>query len=387
MKRILIVNNNMYIGGVQRSLLNLLNEMHSKYDITLLLFYPHGELLNSVPHDVRIIYPRSPIKYWGMSRMHCSNIFCRFSRAFWAGMTRIFGIRTSFELASIFQKKLNGFDAAISFLHSGSPHVFYGGCNEFVLRCVDAKKKISFLHCDYGKINADCEYNKRLYHAFDSIAACSEGCKREFLKIIPELENNVSVVHNFQNYRQIREASAAASVSLPNGTLNILTVARFGKEKGILRAIEAVGHLGKAAGAICYNIIGAGAEYDEAVKMVKDLNLSGTVHLLGEISNPYGYMRASDLLLIPSISEAAPMVIGEAACLGLPVLSTETSSAEEMVNATGYGWVCANSVDGLCNGLKMTISDPEALSRRRDALRTMTFDNLTAEKEFSELMD
>ena len=46
MKRILIVNNNMHIGGVQKALLNLLQTLHADYDITLLLFYRGGALLN-----------------------------------------------------------------------------------------------------------------------------------------------------------------------------------------------------------------------------------------------------------------------------------------------------------------------------------------------------
>ena len=53
MKRILIVNNNMHIGGVQKALLNLLQTLHADYDITLLLFYCGGALLNEVPTDVR----------------------------------------------------------------------------------------------------------------------------------------------------------------------------------------------------------------------------------------------------------------------------------------------------------------------------------------------
>lgn len=48
MKRILIVNNNMHIGGVQKALLNLLQTLHADYDITLLLFYCGGALLNGM---------------------------------------------------------------------------------------------------------------------------------------------------------------------------------------------------------------------------------------------------------------------------------------------------------------------------------------------------
>ena len=40
MKKIVIVNNNMKIGGVQKSLCNLLWSLHENYDITLVLSAP-----------------------------------------------------------------------------------------------------------------------------------------------------------------------------------------------------------------------------------------------------------------------------------------------------------------------------------------------------------
>ena len=74
-------------------------------------------------------------------------------------------------------------------------------------------------------------------------------------------------------------------------------------------------------------------------------NLENIVTMLGEKANPYPYIKKADMLLISSVSEAAPMVIGESAFLGTPILSTRTSSAKEMIEEKGYGWVCENSVE------------------------------------------
>ena len=68
MKRVLIVNNNMHIGGVQKALVNLLHEIHGDYEVTLLLFYAGGELCVEIPEDVQVITARSPFRYWGMTR-------------------------------------------------------------------------------------------------------------------------------------------------------------------------------------------------------------------------------------------------------------------------------------------------------------------------------
>ena len=67
-KRILIVNNNMHIGGVQKALVNLLKEIASEYEVTLLLFYKGGELLRDVPENVQVITACKALGGWGATR-------------------------------------------------------------------------------------------------------------------------------------------------------------------------------------------------------------------------------------------------------------------------------------------------------------------------------
>lgn len=112
----------------------------------------------------------------------------------------------------------------------------------------------------------------------------------------------------------------------------------------------------------------------------------GSVTLLGEKENPYGYMAKADILLLPSISEAAPMVINESACLGTPVLSTDTSSAVEMICETGFGWVCENSEDGIRKEILRLAGSRNEVKCKREFLRTQRFDNAVAIKQFSELI-
>ena len=387
MKRILIVNNNMHIGGVQKALLNLLQTLHADYDITLLLFYRGGALLNEVPSDVRVCAADGAFRYFGMTKNDVSTVRDRLLRAFWAGVTRTLGMPFSTRAACLLQKRIQGFDVAISFLHSGAPHVFYGGCNEFVLNCVEAKKKITFLHCDYEQIHAASEYNAELYRRFDEIVACSNGCRRAFLNVHPQFAGKTRVLPNFQNDAAIFRLAKAQPVNLDHRRLNVLTVARFGREKGILRALYAVAALGAQRGGMCYYLIGDGLEYAEAQKTITELGLDDTVTLLGAMENPYGYMQAADVLLIPSLSEAAPMVIHEAAVLGTPVLATETSSAVEMVRDAGIGWVCPNTQEGITQGLRRLLNEPQMLQTQREALSKVAFDATGARRKFSELIN
>ena len=376
----------MHIGGVQKSLVNLLKEIASEYEVTLLLFYKGGELLRDVPENVRVITACRVLRGWGATREDADGLRLQLSRAFSAAITRVAGRKWICRILFPFQKKLRGYDVAISYLHSGNDHVFYGGCNEFVLRCTEAEKKISFLHCDYEKMRAGSRYNASIYQKFDAIAACSAGCKDAFSAVFPELKQKVQVVRNCHDYERLHHDAAQAPAALSKTSVNVVTLSRFGREKGVLRGIQAAADVQRAGKKLRYFIIGNGVEYPKAAAMVKRLGLETSVTLLGEMLNPYGYLKAADVLLIPSFSEAAPMVIGEAASLGTPVLSTRTSSAEEMIVCSGYGWVCDNTQVGITEGLERLLANPEILKSHRESLEKMVFTNSEAITEFRHLI-
>ena len=70
MKKILIVNNNLDMGGIQKSLVNLVKDVHKDYDITLLLFSKSGSLLSEIPKEVKIITPLKAYKILGLEKKH-----------------------------------------------------------------------------------------------------------------------------------------------------------------------------------------------------------------------------------------------------------------------------------------------------------------------------
>lgn len=104
MKRILIVNNNMHIGGVQKALVNLLYEIHNDYEITLLLFYAGGELLSKIPEDVKVMAANAPFRCWGMTRHDASALRDKAARGFWAAAVRVLGREAFFPCLIRFKK-------------------------------------------------------------------------------------------------------------------------------------------------------------------------------------------------------------------------------------------------------------------------------------------
>ncbi len=378
----------MHIGGVQKALISLLCAIKDKYDVTLLLFSPVGEYMKDIPQGVKVISPNSDYKYIGKTKYDVQGKPVElFKRSFYAGITRIFGRKFALKIMSIGQKKITGYDVAISYLHNSKEKGFYGGCNDFVLNCVDSPKKVAFLHCDYGKSSSNTKENALQYAKFDVIASCSKGCGKTFAEVLPHLKEKVVAVDNCHNFEEIKAKAQEGKVDLSGDYINIVTVARLGSEKGVTRAVEAVAQLGELKDKIKYYIVGDGSKRSEIERVIAEKNLQKTVILCGSLSNPYGYMQASDFLLIPSYNEAAPLVIGEAASLGTPILSTKTSSATDMIIDTGFGWVCDNSCQGIVDCLTELLQNKDAIFEKKEYLKSISFDNSNAIYKFDEIIN
>lgn len=385
MKKIIFVINNFNTGGVQSSFLNLIGEIHSKYDITVVCFYNSG--VNSLPANVKLIVPRSPFRYFGVAQGELKKRPLQYvARSIWAVFIKLFGRSFAIRLMLLCQKELGDYDCAISYLHEAPQRNFYGGCNEFVLKKIKAKKKVTWLHCDFELCGANSKASEKIYRQFDEIVACSEGTKRAFLRCMPQFENKCVAIRNCNDYDNIRRL-AGDGVLYDKSKFNIVTVARLSKEKGIERALEAVKRCIKKGYKLHYHIVGSGDQSEYLKNLTRDYGLENVVTFYGSQVNPYPYMKNADLFLLPSYHEAAPMVFDEAACLGLPVLATETTSTEEMITESGSGFVCENSQEGIFDGLIKVLKNPDSLIEMKKTLKQRQFTNQDKINKVSEVID
>lgn len=375
MKKILIVNNNMDIGGIQKSLVNLLKEIHDKYEVTLLLFSATGALLKDVPKSVKIITPHGKYRMLGLSKEELKKFPALFvAKAFLMKYAELFSRRSAMKLLGLFQQKIRGYDAVISYTHLSAPQYFWNGCGDFVLDKTICRNKICIIHCDY--LNSGCisEKNNAEYNEFNKIACCSASVKDRFMQGASINPEKVHVLYNCLDL-SVAKAAAQQPYCYSEACINIVTVARLSVEKGIDRAIEAV-HKSKRTD-IRYHIIGEGPQKKILVDMVDRYGLGNTVFFEGEQENPYRYMCNADFLLLPSLHEAAPMVFGEAKIMGLPVITTNTTSAKEMIGDK-YGIICDNSTEGIESALR-TITKPAKKNQIEQ-------DNKISIKQFSALL-
>lgn len=116
MKKLLIVNNNMHIGGIQKSLVNLLEEISEDYEIDLFLFANIGELKDSIPKSVHITEGGFFTQSMGLTHEESKkkDLPTFLNRSFWTVMTRIFKTKFSFGILSRLESIKGEYDCAIS---------------------------------------------------------------------------------------------------------------------------------------------------------------------------------------------------------------------------------------------------------------------------------
>lgn len=384
-QKIIIISNNLATGGIQKALVNLLNELRNQYEITLFLFSDSGDYKNRTPNHLNIIKANSFLRLLGISQKESKNLgvlhyVLRAILVFW---TRIFNNSLPIRFLLLTQAKLKKYDIAISFVHSPPDKEFYGGCNEFVLQRVDASRKCAFIHCDFLNYGGNSEKNRRIYNQFDCIATVSEGCKNHFLKALPELRNKTYTVQNCHDYLDILQKANSSPIQYESESFNIVTIARLSEEKGIVRTIKVINHLVNKGYKIRWHLIGEGIERNKIEESITEYRLEENIILYGNQKNPYKFMVNADLFLLPSFHEAAPMVFEEAKCVGLPILTTRTTSASEMVENTNSGWTCHNSSDGIKETLKYILDNRDEHSKIKENLKNKMFTNELALKQFN----
>ena len=375
MKRILIVNNNLDMGGIQKSLVNLVKEIHKEYDITLLLFSKSGSLLREIPKSVKIITPLKAYRILGLEKKDLKKYPLLFVlKAVLLAYSKISSRRSAMKLLGLFQKRISGYDAVISYSHFPHPNYFGNGCADFVLDKTVCKNKICFVHCDYLNFGGQTEANNRAYMEFDKIACCSDSVRERFLLGSKLPDSKVHTVRNFYDL-QLESYQSEDAELFDESFVNVVLIARLSNEKGIPRAIEAL--VQNKRKDICYYIIGDGPQKEEIVSLINKYQLDSRVTLLGEQSDPYQYLIQADWLLVPSFHEAAPMVFDEAMLMGIKVITTNTTSAEEMIGCE-QGIVCENSTDGIVRVLKSVGKSAKSI--------TGDFDNEKQRKQLDSLL-
>lgn len=365
-KKILIVSTGLRVGGVERSLIGLLDAFdYDRYDVSLFLFNHDGEFINMIPAQVKLL-PESkyysaiekPIKEVLFSKQFSvalSRMVAKFVRVFRARVFRIGGflLPRSVRYSLPFLPEVSGsYDLAISFL---APH-------DPVTKKVVAKKKIGWIHTDHSTMESGVDHSFELsvWEGLDSIAAVSDCVKETFALVFPEVAEKVSVIENIVATDFIRnQADLDVSKEMPivPGEVRVCSVGRFCHQKNFESIPSIVRKLNASGVRVSWYLIGFGNGESLIKKSIKEAGVEDQVVILGKKISPYPYMRACDIYVQPSRYEGKAVTVREAQILGRPVLITNFPTAQSQLEDGVDGIICPLSIEGVAEGIRMLVDD------------------------------
>lgn len=103
-------------------------------------------------------------------------------------------------------------------------------------------------------------------------------------------------------------------------------------------------------------IVGDGIMTDFVAKLIKQMNLTKNVFLLGFKNNPMKLLSDSKALLMTSLWEGLPICALEALVLGVPVVSTPVDGLRSIIQNGKNGYL-SNNDDEIANYLNILICD------------------------------
>lgn len=367
-KKILISVYDMEIGGIERSLINMLEYFdYDLYDIDLLIFNHTGEFMKFIPKEVNVLQQideyavfRKPISTCireGHFRTSFIRIMCKYMAKIKSKLYKVkegagyHQIQLALKYSMKYLPELDKeYDLAISFAW---PH-------DITVNKVKAKKKIGWIHTDYSVLEIDNNIDFNIWHKFDHIISISEECTKSFVKKYPLLMDKIVYIENITSPTFIKKMS---NESIPDfleddNIFKLVTVGRLCYQKNIDSAIKALKLLkDRGLDNIKWYVIGYGGEEVALKNMIKDYGLEKDFILCGKKENPYPYMKKCDLYVQPSRYEGKAVTVTEAKILNKPILITNYPTSNSQVTNEFDGIICELTVEGIANGIERLIND------------------------------
>lgn len=372
MKKVLFVINTLGCAGAEKAMLELLKKFSpEEYEVSLYVLLGQGEVIHQVPDYVKVLNREysdtSVLSKEGKKELNHRVL----KRLFQHGSIFrnlpyvVSNLLDMLKKGKLYPDKLlwkvmsdsaeeskEHYDLAIAYLEGGSTY--------YVHDHVNADKKMTFLHVDYGQAGYTRKLDKDCYLDFDKIFTVSDEVKVSLLQAYPECQEKTKVFYNLIDQKMIREKA-----TWPGGFTDdydgkrILTVGRLTSQKAYEVAIDAMKILKDKGIRARWYVLGEGELRDKLQKQIGRLGLSQDFILAGAVENPYPYYAQCDLYVHATRFEGKSIAIQEAQTLGCAILVSDCSGNREQVDAGIDGQMCPLTAEGISSQIEAMLQDEE----------------------------
>lgn len=317
-KRLLFYNGSLRMGGIERVMIDVLQGLDKdKIDITLVIEDGIKELNvfeKDVPKEIKIIYlkPEELIK-------KTENYKNKRKKSFYSKI--MYNLMMKYEewikKKNLKEVALNNYDVIIDFDMGLSKYIDYFKCD----------KKIAWIHSSIPNWYKRKDRIRRLGNRlkkYDKVVTICDEMKEETAKLYPFLKNKLIRIYNPISFDRILNA---AEEKIDNPLINeeyIISVMRLTEhQKDFDTLIKAWIILKNKNINIKLFILGDGPDKEKIQKKIDIVGLKDRIILLGNVDNPYPWIKKAKLLVHSSKYEGFGLVLVEGLILEKIVISSE----------------------------------------------------------------
>lgn len=331
----------MEMGGVQKVILDLLNNLSKdKFEFTLLLNLYQGELRNDIPKNVKLLYLTK-----GKEDFSKNPLLKKIQLAFRLLKLYLYKKFPSFQLKEKYDIEVassySEYDMTLNSSNKNS-------------------KKIAWFHSEvtYERLRSKSwDYIKKM-KKFDYVVFCANQIRNLIEEKYGITFSNSSVIYNAVHVDEIKKKAEEYNVDYGKLKKPIFcSIGRLHSRKGYEILVNVHARLINENYIHSIVIVGDGEEMDRLKKQVIALKVEKTFKLLGTKLNPYPYLKEADYFVLPTKSEAYPLVINEALALEKPIISTRVGGIPEMIDNNINGLLVNCNEEEIYQGMKKFIQN------------------------------
>ena len=343
MTKILFFIDTLTGGGAEKVLRTLVNNMDpGKFDITVHTLEEADPTGLLAPH----------VRYRAVNR--CKTALGKKLFSYW--------LRLCAELKWLYPLYIrDDYDIEVAYLECGPTKILAHSTNK-------KARKIAWVHCDLAikeGMASQAEKMKEYYRHYDKVICVSENVRDSFRRMFGT-EPEAVVLHNVNDEADIQEKAEAFAIPHRSGA-ELVAVGRLAEQKGFDRLIEACAMLKKDGWDFHLRILGEGSERTKLEEQIRREGLEAHIELMGQQANPYPYIKGADVLVCSSRYEGLSTAVTEALILGRPVVTTPCTGMDELLGDSEYGLITTDSIEGIYEGLKTMLDDPEKRKQYAEA--------------------
>lgn len=303
MKRVAVFSYDLSVGGIQKSLINLLNNIdYNEYDVDLFLFAKEEFWTMSFPEKLNVKYLKP------LSTLHS---FLPFEMAM---------KKPRFDFSDCGE-----YDLAIDF------NSYQVSCAVAALQ-VPAKYRVSWIHNDVEiKLKNEWKYRvlwnafKGKFKYFDEFVGVSKALIEPFKKCSGMTDKKYCSICNYINVDEIHQKAMAEidGLNLDESCINFVAVGHLNHQKAYDIMLDVFAQACQKRSDLRLYIMGDGPEREALEKQREALSLGDKVTFMGYQTNPYAVMNQMDAFISTSRYEGQPLNIMEAMVVGLPLYCTK----------------------------------------------------------------